>query len=163
MTKKDKPAGQPAKKEIHVECKPDELLVSKFGFTRKSVTHHTGKSRVFSKMKLAQNTLALVDEDPGTAKTTYEKGLILIEERHGIKKYEDKNGNRILVLGGKLENWIVAVCNQAKVNLRDYGLPVKPDDLHEVINQRLRQFGELVIYLLQVNNPAIVTLKSWLE
>jgi hypothetical protein len=163
MTKKNIPAQQPGKKEIHVECKPDELLVSKFGFTRKLVTHHTGKSRVFSKMRLVQHTLALVDEDPGTAKTTYEKQLILVAERHGIKKYEDKNGNSILVLSGKLEDWIVSVCRQAEVNLKDYGLPAKPDDLHEVINQRLNQFGELIIHLLQAGNPAIATLKGWLE
>jgi hypothetical protein len=68
-----------------------------------------------------------------------------------------------LVLSGKLEDWIVSVCRQAEVNLKNYGLPAKPDDLHEVINQRLIQFGELIMHLLQTENPAIVTLKNWLE
>ena len=30
-------------KNIHVECLPDEYLVKKLGFTRKSITHHQGE------------------------------------------------------------------------------------------------------------------------
>ena len=34
-------------KIVHVECKPDELLVSKLGVQKKQITHHQGKTRVF--------------------------------------------------------------------------------------------------------------------
>ena len=33
-------------KEVHVECYPDGLLISKLGFTKKKIKHGFGKSRV---------------------------------------------------------------------------------------------------------------------
>ena len=60
---------------IHVECKPDEALVGKLGFTKKQVEHHFGKSRVFAANKDLTDQVALVDEDPMSATTTYEDQL----------------------------------------------------------------------------------------
>ncbi len=33
-------------KKIHIECTPDELLVSKLGITKKHIVHHAGKYRI---------------------------------------------------------------------------------------------------------------------
>jgi hypothetical protein len=44
--------------EIHVECTPDETLVKKIGFTKKQVTHHAGKARVFATIQESKNQLA---------------------------------------------------------------------------------------------------------
>lgn len=71
-------------KDIHVECKPDEMLVRKLGFTKKKVTHYPGKSRVFRKLEKSNNQLALVDEDPGSTKTSYEQRLRFLKEVQGI-------------------------------------------------------------------------------
>lgn len=150
-------------KQIHVECKPDELLVSMLGFNKKSVTHHQGKSRVFKTLGKIKNQLAMVDEDPDSAKTSYEKALQFIEESESIKYYADKSGNKIYFLKGKLEDWIVGVCKQHKIKLSDFGLPEKSDDLHEVINYRLQNFERLIESLIIKNNPAILKLKSWLN
>lgn len=150
-------------KVVHVECRPDELFVSKLGFTKKYVTHHQGKSRVFHKLSRSKSLLAMVDEDPGSAKTSYEKSLHLVEESHGIKFFTDKSENKVLVLSGKLEDWIITVCNNAKIKPDDFGLPSKPNDLHDVINQRLTQFSKLTDELIRQNNPAIIQLKSWLK
>ena len=62
-------------KQLHVECKPDELFVSKLGFNRKSIIHHQGKSRVFNYLRKSKNQLAIVDEDPGSVKSSYERNL----------------------------------------------------------------------------------------
>lgn len=150
-------------KEIHVECKPDELLVSKLGFTRKSVTHHTGKSRVFHKLKQSQHVLALVDEDPGSPKTTYEKTLQLVHNINGIQCYVDKRQNKVAILTIKLEDWIIWVCKQADIALTKFGLPAKPNTLHEVINQRLTKFEQLIDALLQSNNESLKSLDDWLS
>jgi hypothetical protein len=150
-------------KEIHVECLPDELLVSKLGFTRKLVTHHTGKSRVFHKLKQSHNVLALVDEDPGAPMTTYEMSLKWVQTLNGIKCYIDNNGNKVAVLTNKLEDWIIAICNQANIDLAKFGLPEKPNALHGVINQRLTKFAQLIDMLLQSNNESIKNLKDWLS
>jgi hypothetical protein len=150
-------------KKIHVECLPDEALVKKLGFTRKMVTHHSGKGRVFHNLKSETNQLAMVDEDPESAKTHYEKNLTFVNESHGIKLYTDKSDNKIIFLKGKLEDWIVALSYQSRIVLSDYGLPEKPNDLHDVINQRLSQFENLIEHLLKINNPHLKQLKEWLN
>lgn len=149
-------------KQVHVECKPDELLVSKLGFQRKLVTHHQGKSRIFQALGKVRHQLALVDEDPGSIKSNYEKALILIEEAEGIKCFTDSSRNKICVLKGKLEDWIIAISKQYKVNLSEFGLPDKSDVLHDCINQRLFNLEKLLNALLEKNNPALLKLKTWL-
>jgi hypothetical protein len=150
-------------KQVHVECKPDELLVSKLGFPRKWITHHQGKSRIFNVLGKTKLQLAMVDEDPGSAKTSYEKGLHFVEEFEGIKYFKDKSGNKIFVLKGKLEDWIINVCKQNKLKLSAYSLPENPNELHDVINQKLVNFAKLIDKLIEIDNSAISRLKSWLS
>jgi hypothetical protein len=150
-------------KKVHVECKADELLVSKLGFQRKLVIHHQGKSRVFHALGEMKYQLAMVDEDPGSAKTSYEKALELIEESEGIKYFSDQLGNKIFFLKGKLEDWIINACKQHKIRPSTFGLPEKPNDLHDVINHKLSSFEKLINELIAKNNPAILKLKAWLN
>jgi hypothetical protein len=151
-----------SKKAIHVECLPDEMLVSQLGFTRKIINHHSGKSRVFHQLKQSHHALALVDEDPGAPKTTYEKNLQWVQTLHGIQCYVDSRGNKVAILTIKLEDWIIAVSKQANIDLAKFGLPDKPNALHAVINQRLVKFEQLIQALLQSNNMALQSLKDWL-
>jgi hypothetical protein len=151
-------------KEVHVECLPDEALVKKLGISKKQITHHSGKSRVFAKMKVSKKQIALVDEDPDSAKCSYEQGLNRISESFGIIEWKDKSDNRILVLKGKLEDWIIGTCKAAKVDLKkDFGLPDKPNDLHDVINTRMNNFEKLIGHLIKIENPAIILLKERLQ
>ena len=150
-------------KQVHIECKPDELLVSKLGFQRKHVTHHQGKSKIFNVLGKVKNHLAVVDEDPGSGKSSYEKSLQLIEEYNGIKYFADKSDNKIFILKGKLEDWIINICKQNKVKLSDFHIPEKPNDLHDIINSRLIDFGKLIDKLILLKNPAILKLKAWLN
>lgn len=62
-------------KMVHVECRPDEVLVTKLGFNKKRVKHHQGKSRVFHSLKQTKDQLAMVDEDPGSPGHPYEKSF----------------------------------------------------------------------------------------
>ena len=149
-------------KKIYVECRPDELLISKLGFTRKMIVHRPGKSRVFYNLSKNKGLLAMVDEDPGSVKTRYEKSLHFKEEFEGIKYFYDKSGNKVFILKGKLEDWIIWVCKQQKVNLKDFGLPNKPNDLHDVINYKLKNFGRLIDALIKQRSPAVLKLKAWL-
>lgn len=150
-------------KQVHVECKPDELLVSKLGFTKKFITHHPGKSRVFHKLSKSESLLAMVDEDPGSAKTSYEKSLKFIEEKHGIKYYSDDRKNKVFVLAVKLEDWILNACKTQNINPDGFGIPSDPVHLHDVINQRLDKFETVTDELIRQKNPAILQLKSWLK
>lgn len=150
-------------KQVHVECKPDELLVSKLGFTKKFITHHQGKSRVFHKLSQSESLLAMVDEDPGSGKTSYEKSLNFVEEKLDIKYYSDSRKNKVFILTIKLEDWILYACKLQKINPDDFGLPSDPVQLHNYINQRLDKFEKLINELIKKKNPAIVQLKSWLK
>jgi hypothetical protein len=148
---------------VHVECKPDELLVGKLGIQSKQITHYQGKYRVFHALNKKKNEIAVVDEDPGSNKTTYEKSLQFIEESVGIKHYIDNSGNNIFVLKGKLEDWIIGICKIQKIKLSKYNLPEKPNDLHNEINNKLQNFGKLLDDLISIKNPGLLKLKSWLD
>lgn len=149
--------------EVHVECKPDELLVSKLGVPRKSITHHSGKSRVFKSLSKKKDQLAMVDEDPGSARQPYENSLRLIEVKEGIRSYIDPSNNKVFVLTGKLEDWIVWNCKKQKINLSIFNLPDTPDKLHSEINNKLQNFGRLIDELIVQKNPGIMKLKAWLK
>lgn len=150
-------------KQVHVECKPDEQLVTILGHTRKFITHHQGKSRVFATLGKSKGLLAVVDEDPGSIKTKFEKSLILREEFEGIKYYTDHSGNVVLSLKGKLEDWLLTACKKQEISALNYGLPENPNDLHDVINYRLPGLTELINDLLKEKNPAVLKLKAWLH
>ncbi len=127
------------------------------------MVHHSGKSRVFSHLKSLQNQLAMIDEDPGTVKTTFERNLILEGEMAGIKLYSDNRGNRVLILKGKLEDWIVNLCKKSGVKLDDFGLPEKPNELHSLINQRIDKLERLIDHLQENKNADLLQLKTWLR
>jgi len=81
---------------IHVECLPDETLLKKGGFAKKQIKNHDGKSRVFADLLKNTNQFAMVDEDPGSAKTSYEMGLKCQKEMYGISFFLDgKRNNNI--------------------------------------------------------------------
>ena len=148
---------------IHIECKPDEQLVIALRFKRKNIQHHKVKSRIFKVLSRSKNQLAIVDEDPGSNKTAYENSLNHIGMYEGINCFKDSSGNKIFVLKGKLEDWIINNAKEQHIDLTDFGLPDNPDALHGEINHHLPEFKELLEKLLQKKNPAIMKLKSLLS
>ncbi|SRR6266511_2337329 len=150
-------------KQVHVECYPDEHLVVRLGFQKKVITHHQGRSRIFTKLSKTKNELALVDEDPESGRNNHEKSLKVIEEFEGIKYLKDHYGNKVCMLAGKLEDWIISQCKRSKIQLSGFGLPDKADDLHDVINNKLESFGKLIDKLIESKNPGILKLKEWLK
>lgn len=150
-------------RQVHIECLPDAYLIMKIGFTSKYITHHQGKSRVFHILSQNSDQLAMVDEDPDSVKTIYEQSLELQEELEGIKYFLDKSDNKIFFLKVKLENWIINICKKEKIKLTRFGLPERPDDLHDVINYKLPNYDKLLNELIRRKNPSILKLKSWLS
>jgi hypothetical protein len=150
-------------KKIHVECKPDETLVKKLGVGKKNITHHQGKSKVFHCLGKTKNELAVVDEDPGSPKTSYEKKLKFIAESYGIKQFADITGNKIFFLTGKLEDWIIEISKQDKLYLSEFGLPDNPNDLHGIINFRTTNFERLLKHLINIDNKGLKHLKYLLN
>jgi hypothetical protein len=131
-------------KKLHVECLPDETLAVALGVSKKSIIHHQGKSRVFASLIKKSNQLAIVDEDPKSVKSSFEKQLKFVEEKHGIKIYSDKNDNKILMLKEKLEDWILGSINQKGKIIKTYGLPENANQLHREINYKIPAFKKLL-------------------
>lgn len=150
-------------KEVHVECYPDGLLVSKLGFTTKKIKHGFGKSRVLKKLSRSSGSLGLVDEDPGQSKHPYEKKLSEDKTSVNLKLFKDPNGNKIIELKVKLENWILNACTESKINPAQFNLPADPHKLHIIINSKLKNYGDLLDELIRRNNTSLATLKSWLQ
>ncbi|MFW9989181.1 MAG: hypothetical protein ACFFC3_11030 [Candidatus Odinarchaeota archaeon] len=61
---------------------------------------------------------------------------------------------------GKLEDWLIQSCKLQNIILSEFTLPDDPDKLHDVINQRLKKYEELLDHLIEKKNPAILELKS---
>jgi len=148
---------------VHVECKPDEALLRKFGFSGKQVFHHDDKGRVFNYIRDKINQVAMVDEDPRQARHPYERDLVPQEEKNGvIRLYDKKHNNTVFVLKVKLEDWIIECCRKCKIDITKYGsLPSKPNELHKVINDRLSSYKDLIDALLEEKDNGVVTLKTW--
>jgi len=150
--------------EIHIECVPDETLVSKIGFSKRQVKHHAGKSRVFGTIEKLNDQIALVDEDPGQVKHRYEKRLVFQRKKDGISYFLDPTlNNKVIVLKVKLEDWIIASCKKTKINPIAFGLPDKPNELHSVILNRLKSFNKLLDELQHVVESPIITLEKFIR
>ncbi len=106
----------------------------------------------------------MVDEDPGSVPHLYEKELTFNQELNGIKYLVDeKRNNKILVLKVKLEDWLISACRKSEINIVQYGLPLKPNDLHDVINNRMHAYEKLLDALLKNGNESIAQLSKWLN
>jgi len=150
-------------KEIHVECLPDEALVKKLGYTKKKITHHSGKAKVFGKLKKSTNLIAMVDEDPNSPQSSYEKRLVLLNEEYGVKVYKDNLGNKIITLKVKLEDWLINACKISKIKLSTFGLPSNANDFHDVNTHKIPNLERLIDELLLKENPAMLRLKEKLK
>ena len=77
--------------------------------------------------------------------------------------FYDKSGNKVFILKGKLEDWIIWVCKKQKVNITIFDLPNKPNNLHDVINYKLKNFSRLIDELIKQKSPAVLKLRAWLN
>lgn len=149
-------------KPIHVECLPDEALVRKLGFTRKMVTHHAGYF-ISSNLCPINWQWWMVDEDPGSVKSDYEKKLTKEIESNGLTFLRDSSGNIVIQLKGKLEDWILNQCETCDVKIGDFAFPNNGNKFHDVINQHIPKFEEVVERLIEKKSTGMMTLKSWLK
>jgi hypothetical protein len=69
----------------------------------------------------------------------------LSDKRDDTKLLHDtKAQNYLIVLCPGLEEWILKATREAGVNIEDYGLPGNADQLHKIINTKLKEFVNLI-------------------
>ncbi len=149
---------------IFVECNVDFTLVKSLGVSKKEITHSHCKGNVCNKLRKSNKSKGMVDDDPGAAQPSYIKQLELKTNIYGIKLLLDrKNGNLLIVLCPRLEEWVLKVARDEGVDVSDYNLPNNADQLHKVINSKLRDFENLLSSLKAANSDALLALENFIK
>ncbi|MGQ4875908.1 MAG: hypothetical protein ACP6IY_17725 [Promethearchaeia archaeon] len=139
---------------IHIECNPDEVLMLKYGFTKRRIIHSSGKARIAKLLEKNRGHIALVDEDPNGTLIPYFKNtnFFLLKQENGyIIKKDLKREYIIIELQPNLEEWIIDACKEASINIKNYKLPNNAISLHHIINNNLKKFEKLLLELLKHN------------
>ena len=151
---------------IHLECKPDEMLVKTLGVPVRLVNHHNDKGRVCNALGKHPLVTGMIDEDPASSQPTYLKRLIAIDElsKHGLRVLRDEQQqNQIILICPRLEEWIIDVSLRHGTRVGDFGLPDKANRLHDLMTARLPAFKKLIEHLVQTNCEPILHLQRLLN
>ena len=150
--------------KLFLECDNDETLAKCLGIKANEIEHCKGRTRVCSKLSKKRNVKGLVDENPGTALTTYLSKLSIIENKHNIIYCLDKNlNNRVIILQPDIEGWLSNVCKKEKIKLNQYGLPDNLKELPQIIKLRRNKFETLVKSMQTKKIEGIIYLKKLLN
>lgn len=148
---------------IYLECEADKTLVSALGIPRKEIKHMFSKGNVCNRLEKSKNSKGLVDEDPLSPQPSYIGKLRPISNKHGIKLLlDEKNQNYLIVLCPRLEDWVLNVTIEAKIDLLNYGLPSDPNKLHETLNIKLDKFKDLIDKINQ-KSEMLKTLEGFIK
>ena len=145
-----------------MECEPDEVLVRSLGVPKKKIRHVHSKGNVCRRLLKNKNSVGVVDEDPESVQPRYIQKLELISQEYGIRLLRDRGaGNHIIVLSPTLEGWLIKAAQDAGLELSRYGLPSTPEELHKVVNFRIKNFEKLLHGLRK--SKRLLKLKALLE
>jgi hypothetical protein len=156
------------------ECYADESFLKCFGFTAKQLSggHSFSRSKVSSKLKKVNNSLGLIDEDPGSPKDEYLSQLLklkpLYSDNNVIVISEPSQNNRLFVIKPNLESWSVRIAKELGIDLENpkYRLSMDPKKLHSILSQKdnERARSKLTDFISDASgHPSIVALKKFLK
>ena len=115
---------------IFCECYNDETLLRALGKARKEVKHNSNKFEVCKSLKKNNDSIGLLDQDPGKLQDRYTEGLTKTYEDNGIMILEDRqSNNKVIVLCPELEPWLNKAFKESGIAISNYHLP---SDLHEI-------------------------------
>jgi|JI102314A2RNA_FD_contig_41_5240748_length_2428_multi_3_in_0_out_0_2 hypothetical protein len=154
---------------IFYECYADESLLKYLGFTAKHLRggHSNGRSRVSAKLRNTENSLALIDEDPGAPRDRYLEYVFglnpLHSDKYCIATIDPKTRNKLIVLRPNLEAWSVALARDKNINLENYELVNNPKKLHDILrvernDRKRKKFLEFIGDI--ESHPALEKLKE---
>ncbi len=120
---------------IFFECYADEVFLKVLGFSKKSIEHSFGRSRVCFKLSNAKNSMGLIDEDPNSPKEPYLRYLYgfppIFEDESITFFYDKKSNNKMLVIRPNLEEWSLKLAKDRNIDLGNvYNLSNDVKKLH---------------------------------
>lgn len=153
---------------IIVECYADTSLVQTLtSLPREFVIHQIkGKSGVCKQLANSNNRKGLIDEDPRALKNPYELQGVMDNtySRFDIKHLNyPEQGNELIVLCPKLEDWIIKTARLEHIDLDKHGLPDEPNKLHRIIDQKLGEFRIVLHILMKQQSDRIIALAKLLN
>lgn len=122
---------------IYLECYADEALVKSFGVTSKMIKHAFNKGEVCNLLSKSSNSIGIVDEDPNSGKPQYERRMLLnvVHESSLLKLcYDEKTGNKLIVLRPRLENFILQIAKEN--NISSGKIPKEAKKLYEFLTHK---------------------------
>lgn len=148
---------------IYVECYADNALISALGIPRQERQHEGNKGNVCNRLKKTSASKGLVDEDPDRVQPSYLEKLHLLSNENEIKVlFDEKSQNYLIVLCPGLEDWILKVVRETGIDIEKYGLPNDANKLHEIINNKLPNFLNL-LEDMKKNSRMLKTLRTILR
>lgn len=107
--------------------------------------------------------IGMIDEDPNTIQPRYLQDLAVVSNEHDIAVYEDHDrGHRLIVLRPRLEEWLIQTARSEEIEMIQFGLSERGNDLHREINSRLPSLVKLIDQLLATNSARLRHLQSLL-
>jgi len=149
---------------IFLEYYPDKALIKAIGIPKKEIVHAFSKGNVCKKLEKVKRCWGLVDKDPSSAQPTYMARLKSHTNEGNIELlYDEQNKNYLIVLYPELEDWILESAKEVEVNPTNFGLPNGSNELKKVVNNRLRQFENLIHDIIRKKGKRIITLEGFLK
>lgn len=142
---------------IYLECYADEALVRSFGATSRMVKHAFSKGEVCNMLRKASNAVGIIDEDPHSGKPSYEKSMLgnkVYEDARVILCQEKGSGNKLVIIRPALEEFIIKLSRDYKIDIGSYKLASDPERLHDELSfkknqQKFKDFDRLLSDLLK--------------
>jgi hypothetical protein len=153
---------------IAVECFADITLVQSLNSVpREHIAHFfRGRSGVCKYLSATGNSKGMIDEDPSAARHPYEeKGEVdnsFLSLDIKQLKYPSQT-NELIVLCPKLEDWIIKSAQISHIELIRHGLPDDPNQLHNIIDQKINEFRTIIHLLKKEDSNRINTLARLLQ
>lgn len=153
------------------ECYPDESLLKYLAFNAKALSggHSFGRSNVARKLNHTTNSLALVDEDPNSAKDSYLKYLFSLKPHYNDKYLlcfkDPRKGNILVVVRPNLEAWAIKLAQEKRIDLgsKKYALSMNESVLHNLLTPKanISQRTKFTDFMKDISDhPSIINLKK---
>ena len=129
---------------------------------KKQIYHAGNNVEVIKKLLKTKDAIGLIDEDPQGSKPKDFKRFFLNKDfsEYGFYIYSSENGNQLIVLRPKLEEWFLKISKKSGLSLKNYRLPEDPDKLHKIININLKEFKNALKKLLDLKNKELLKVKE---
>ncbi len=136
---------------IYVECKADKALIHHLSVSSK-IIHSGNRGEICKVLEKTENSIGIMDEDPNSPQPHYFKKLKHIQSKEGLKLYKDKErDNKVILICPRLEEWVLEIVKEEKININDFDLPTDPNQFHKRVNVNISKFQQLVNTLKKEN------------